>query len=156
MSRKIEIREVMFMDAFSRDVDYHDQFSEVSYLDLDTGEMVWMFEEDHDAQMAGIGAEENSGIRARIEASPDRYLEVPGRDHGEHHDILRSFLRSRWTDNEDVRQHAWHAYSGSIGRWLEDVRSRDIVHCYFEYKDQYLKDLATEFLRDHGIEPVWR
>ena len=38
---------------------------------------------------AGIAPEENSALREGIEAAPARYLEIPGRGHDEHHDLLR-------------------------------------------------------------------
>ena len=89
MSQKIAIDESMFMMAFERDVEYHDHYPQTSYLDLETGEMVWVFEEDEDADdWAGIDPEENREARERIVANPERYLEVPGRDHGEHHEYL--------------------------------------------------------------------
>ena len=30
-------------------------------------------------------------LREKVDTSPERYLLIPGRDHGEHHDILREF-----------------------------------------------------------------
>ncbi len=42
----------MFIHAFERDVDFHDEYPQSSYLDLETGEVIWVFEEDEDAEMA--------------------------------------------------------------------------------------------------------
>ena len=70
---------------------------------------------------AGIDPEENAALRTQIDTYPDRYLEIPGRDHGEHHDILRDFLNSNWTDDKELWTLAQNVYSGSIGRWKEGV-----------------------------------
>ncbi len=50
--RSVQINELMFIHAFERDVDFHDEYPQSSYLDLETGEVIWVFEEDEDAEMA--------------------------------------------------------------------------------------------------------
>ena len=145
------------MDAFERDVDFHDEYPQSAYLDIETGEVIWVFEEDEDAEMAaGIEPEENLANIARIDASPGRYLEIPGRDHSEHHDILREFLNSAWTVDKELKSRAQQAYSGSIGRWIETIDSRDVVHAYYEFREKKIKQLMEEYLREHYIEPNWR
>ena len=154
--RKISIEAFMFMEAFERDVDF-ESYSQSTYLDLETGKIIWVFDEDDDAEMwAGIPADENSALRGQVEAEPERYLEVRGRDHGEHHDILREFLNSNWTDDEALCTQAYDAYSGSIGGWKESVGSQDAVDSYYEFREQKIKDLAEVFLNDHDIQPIWR
>lgn len=81
----------------------------------------------------------------KIKASPERYLEIPDRDHGEHHDILQDFLSSNWTDDEELWTRARQAYSGSIGRWKQEVEKQDVVHSYYEFRDRKVKELAEEF-----------
>ena len=62
-----------------------------------------VFEDDDDAEMyAGIDPRENAALRSKIDTYPETYLQIPGRDHGEHHDILRDFLNSNWTDDEEL------------------------------------------------------
>ena len=115
------------MDAFERDVDF-EQYSQSAYLDLEGGKVVWLFDEDDDAEMwAGIPAHENTALRKLIEAGPERYLEIRGQDHGEHHDILREFLNSNWTDDEVLWAKAHDAYSGSIGGWKMDRRASSCI-----------------------------
>jgi hypothetical protein len=147
----------MFVDAFERDVDFHLEYPQSAYLDLETGEVVWVFEEDEDAEMAaGIEPEENQAVRERIDASPERYLEIPGRNHGEHHDILREFLNSGWTDDNELKSMAQQAYTGSIGRWKQTVDNRDVVHAYYDFRESFIEQMAEEFLHEHDIEPLWR
>ena len=77
------------MDAFERDEDF-EQYFQSTHLDLETGKIVWVFDEEDDAEMwAGISSAENAAIREQVEAAPERYLEIRGRKHGKHHDILR-------------------------------------------------------------------
>lgn len=51
----------------------------------------------------------------KINASPERYLEIPDRDHGEHHDILQDFLSSNWTDDEERPEHDRGIQALSVG-----------------------------------------
>jgi hypothetical protein len=155
--RKIMVDELMFIHAFERDVDFHDHFPQSTYLDLETGEVVWIFEEDDDAELqTGIEPEENAVLKEKINTSPERYLQIPGRDHGEHHEILHDFLNSRWTDNEELCLRVRNAYTGSIGRWIEEVNDQDVVHAYYGFRDRKIKELAEEFFKERGIRPVWR
>ena len=104
--QKISIDEFMLIEAFQRDEDF-EHYPQSTYLNLNTGEVFWVFIEDDDAAMwAGIEPEENASLREKIEAAPEMYLEIRGRNHGEHHDILREFLNSNWTDDENLRAKA--------------------------------------------------
>ena len=155
--RNLTIDHTLFSMAFDRDVPFHDIYLQSAYLDRESGEIYWVYEKDENAEMeAGIPAEENRAIRERIEATPDRYLEIPGLDHADHHDILRAFLRSDWTDDEEMWRRAHNAYSGSIGGWKRSVADRTIIHAYYAFRDSRMKEMAEEFLRDHGIEPQWK
>jgi len=155
--RKVLVNELMFIEAFQRDEVFHDPCSQSTYLDLETGEVIWVFEEDDDAEMwAGIDPEENAALRGQIDASSERYLEIPGRDHSEHHDILREFLNSNWTVDQELWIRARDAYSGSIGKWKEEVDNQDVVHVYYDFREQKIKQLAEEFSDEHDIHPVWR
>ncbi len=154
--RKVSVDEFMFIEAFQHDIDF-EQYSQSRYLNLETGETIWVFDEDEDADMwAGIDPDENACFRNKIEAHLERYLEVPGRTHGEHHDILRDFLNSNWADNENLLQQAQNAYSGSIGGWKEEVGNQDAVRAYYNFWDQKIKEMAEEFLRENNICPIWR
>ena len=155
--RKILVDELMFIHAFERDVDFHDHFPQSTYLDLKTGEVVWIFEEGDDAELqVGIEPEENAALKEKINTSPKRYLLIPGRDHGEHHEILRDFLNSHWTDDEELCLRVQNAYTGSIGRWIEEVNDREVIHAYYGFRDRKIKELAEEFFKEHCIQPVWR
>lgn len=155
--RLISIDEMLFMHAFERDVDFEDLSPQCAYLDLETGDVIWVFEEDEDADFyAGIDPEENRDEQERIAASPENYLQVPGRDHSEHHSILQEFLSTEWTQDEDLIQRARQAYSGSIGRWKDTVDSDRAVHTYYNFREKKLKQIAEEYLREHYIEPKWR
>jgi hypothetical protein len=154
--RKISVDEFMFIEAFQRDEDF-EHYPQSTYLDLKTGEVFWVFIEDDDAEMwAGIEPEENATLREKVEAAPEMYLEIRGRNHGEHHDILREFLNSNWTDDEELRVKAQEAYSGSIGGWKEEVNDQNVVNAYFDFRDRKIKELAEEFLHEHDIQPIWR
>jgi hypothetical protein len=155
--RKIRVDESIFIHAFERDVDFHDHCAQSTYLDLETGEVLWIYEEDDEAEFeTGIEPEENAALREQVDTSPERYLLIPGRDHGEHHDILREFLKSPWTDDEELRLRTRDAYAGSIGRWMEAVDDQAVINAYCGFRDRKIKELAEEFFEEHGLQPVWR
>ena len=155
--RKVAVNELMFIHPFERDEDFSDPCSQSAFLNLETGEVIWVFEKDDDAEMyAGIEPEENASLRTQIARYHERYLLIPGRDHGEHHEILRDFLNSNWTDNEELWTLAQNAYSGSIGRWKEEVDNQDAVHTYYDFRDQRIREMAEEFLLENDIQPIWR
>ena len=118
----------LFAMAFGRDVDYHDTLPQLIYLDRQTGDIVWLYGSDDDATMeAGIPADQNRMGRQAIKAEPERYLEIPGLDHDDHHRILRRFLMSDWTRDKGRRHRAEDAYRGSI-RQVETRRRRRRRH----------------------------
>ena len=156
--RTLVIDRWMFESAMDTDRDHvvGDNLP-IPYLDRETGEMLWVYEDDEDAEsIANIPAEENRALREAIEATPSRYLEVPFVDHGEHHDILRAFLRSSWTDDDAAWQRVYDAYRGSIGRWKDAVDDRDVIHAYYRFQEQKMLEMGVEFLRENGIEPEWK
>ena len=93
--------------AFGRDVDFHDAYPQSAYLDRLTGDIIWLYDEDDDAYIeVGVAPEENRADRERVASDLHRYLEIPGLDHGDHHDILRRFLHSEWTEDTALRARA--------------------------------------------------
>ena len=146
-----------FIYAFGRDIDFHDTYEESTYLDTETGEMIWVYEDDEEAEMMfGISAEENMAMRKQVEDEPRRYLEIQGLTHGDHHDILKEFLNSEWTEDEELRQKAKESYFGSIGGWKDSVDNSDAVYSYFNFRDNKIESMAEEYLRENGIEPEWK
>ncbi|WP_146575650.1 UPF0158 family protein [Botrimarina hoheduenensis] len=141
--------------AFDRDVDFEDAYPVSTYLDLDSGEVMWVYENDDDAFAdGGVPAEDNRTARERVTSYPDRFLEIPGLEHSEHHDLLQEFLYSGWTDDPDQHARAVHAYSGSIGRWKRSVDD-DAINSFYEYVERRTLELAEAHLREHGVEPEW-
>ena len=151
------IDKALFTMAFGRDVDFHDTFPQAVYLDRKTGDVIWLYESDHDAEMeAGISPDENRQEHEAVDTEPERYLEIPGLDHTDHHRILRRFLWSDWTRDKARLQRAADAYRGSIGKWKRDVDDDETVQAFYAFREAEIEAMAEEFLRENGIEPVWR
>jgi hypothetical protein len=151
----LQINRLQFEHAFERDADFED-YPQSIFLDRQTGDVLWIYDEDEDASaMAGIPPEENADLRHRVESEPNRFLSIPGLDHGDHHDLLREFLNSDWTQDQEARSQAREAYTGSIGRWKRSV-SDSVVHAFHAFYDQQIEDMADVFLREHGIRPEWK
>ena len=102
------------------------------------------------------GIKISAALRSKTDMYPETYLQIPGRDHGEHHDILRDFLNSNWTDDEELWSRARNAYSGSIGGWKEEVDNSDVVHVYYDFRDRRIKEIAQDFFRGNNIQPIWK
>ena len=114
--------EADFRTAFDRDVTFHDAYSRSTYLDRQSGQILWIYDNDEDARWdAAVPAEDTAADRQRIITNPDHYLKIPGLVHGAHHEILKKFLNSEWTDDEAVKRMARGAYTRSIGYWLKNV-----------------------------------
>ena len=155
--QSLAIDREIFIMAFGRDVDYHDIVPQRTWLDRRTGEVLWLYERDDDAYWeGGISAGENCEGSERVATEPERYLEIPGLDHGEHHEILRQFLGSDWTDDETRLRRVGEAYTGSIGRWKTDVGDEGAVDAFHEYQEAQIARMAEGFLRENGIAPDWK
>ncbi len=155
--KKLTIERFPFELAYSHAPDPMYACTQFAYLDRQTGEVIWVYENDEDAEAeAQIPAEENRAVQQRVETTPERYLEIPGLDHGDDHDILRAFLKSDWTDDNALWRETKHAYRGSIGHWKRAVNDRDVIHAYHDFSNQRAAEMADEFLREHGIEPDWK
>jgi len=153
--RRIKIDQVLFEMAFGLDADFQNPYSSTAYLDQDTGDVFWVYEDEYNARMDGMDPEENRNHQQSIKENPDQYLEIPGLSHAQHHDILKSFLASDWTDNKQQQNRVHGAYFGSIGGWLGSPDVDDEARfAYRDYCEQKKTELAEEFLRSHGIEPV--
>jgi hypothetical protein len=151
----LRIDRMLFLMAFERDVDYED-FPQEAYLDIVSGGVEWLFEEDESAELLGASATDNEAQRTRISGNPDQFLLIPGLSHHDHHDILRSFLASNWTDDDRQRNIAQDAYTGSIGRWKKIVTDPDVIQAYQQFHDKKVAKLAEEFLVQNDVKVEWR
>ncbi len=153
--RKLSIDQGLFVMAFECDADYDVECSLNAYLDLDTGTVEWVYDEDEDAEMYGFCAADNRTQRERVETEPDHFLLIPGLSHSEHHEILQEFLTSDWIDDQDLMETARAAYFGSIGGWKKTIKNEDVVRAYYQFRDQKMGELAEEFLLDNGVTVDW-
>jgi hypothetical protein len=62
----------------------------------------------------------------------------------------------RGPKDKQLKVKAQEAYSGSIGRWKENIDNPDVVHGYYEFRDRRIREMAEEFLSEHDIDPLWR
>ncbi len=154
---KLAIDRNDFELAFDRDADAYYTYETTPYLDRETGAVLWVYEDDEEAENeANIPAAENRALRETIAAAPARYLEIPGLDHGDRHDMLRAFIKSNWTDDDDLWRRVYEAYTGSIGRWKRAVPDRSIVDAFNNFQERRAAEMAEDFLRANGIEPQWK
>jgi hypothetical protein len=155
--KDLVIDEALFNQAFARDIDFEDVAPQSAYLNTENGDLVWVYHDNEDAHSeAGIPPERAEAIRQQITASPEQYLEIPGLNHSDHHDILQAFIDSDWTEDEEAKSLARSAYHGSIGWWKTVVDDEHIIHVYYDFRYERTQQMAEEFLREHGINPQWR
>ena len=98
----------------------------------------------------------NDYKRDRVSGDPDRFLLIPGLSHDDHHDILRSFLASNWTDDDRQQVTAQNAYTGSIGRWKKTVADPNIIRAFQQFRDRKIVELAEEFLAQNKVKVEWQ
>ena len=46
--QKLPIDEVLFLNAFGRDVNFQDNYPQSVYLDLETSDLLWLYDDDED------------------------------------------------------------------------------------------------------------
>jgi hypothetical protein len=133
------------------------EVEEFTYLDVRTGELVSVWDDD-ETFAATMNEHPDVNVRNRelVEADPERYIEVPRLGESDTREILREFLDSEWTDDQQRRSRARGAYNRSIGRWKRAMRDYDetIIHAWHRYEDENFQRQMLEFLAEHGIEPM--
>lgn len=145
-----------FMLAFEHSIDYETtETGRRTYLDCETGELLWLYDDDRDATIyEGISPEDNAELRDHIAAHPARYLEIRGLTHDDHHELLHGFLESDWTDDDDMRLIAHLAYNGTIGDWRYQV-GEEIYAAFESYRMDAIQGLAENWLVKNRIMPNW-
>lgn len=147
--------EMLLRKEFERDQDY-EAYTDRAYLAKTGGDVIWVYE---NPSIYGLDEEENDLNQAEIEENPDDYVEVPTLSHTDHHNILKDFLASDWTDNKQLKQVVEGFYYGpnSIGLWkkqlFESIDSAyEIWEAYLGFKDQCIDLMFKDFLNKYGYE----
>ncbi len=113
--------------VWSRDDPY--RYDDEAFLDLETGEILWMDTEEGFSQ----SSEERDRIASQVNSNPDRYEWIPPLAHGDHHDIFARFLK---TLPERI---PGSCNTASIGGFLRDLEahfpdeSREIKEGWFSF-----------------------
>ncbi len=152
--RRLQINDGILRSEFMRDRDFDEPQYE-SFVDRDTGDILRVCDDDGDAKgYWGVPAKRNRDLRKLVKSDPKRFIGIPVPDHTWHHDTLREFLASNWTDGEKKRSDAAARYHGSIGGWLE-IADDDARDAYLAYREKTMERAMETFLSDNGIEPEW-
>tara|TARA_R110002073_G_scaffold243209_5_gene405376 strand:- start:1047 stop:1520 length:474 start_codon:yes stop_codon:yes gene_type:complete len=154
---KLKINNALFIIAFNRDSNFHNPSDQTAYLDLKSGDIFWVYDSDHDAEMDGFSAEDNRRNQALLASRPKDFINIDGLSHDVHHDIIKDFLASSWTDDKEQHSSAMGVYYGrnSIGYWVKNVEDDEAITGYHRFKDERIHELGLEFLKQHEIEPEW-
>ena len=145
-----------FEMPFSQSAFTHDEMGVRFYLDRNSGDTVWLYESDKEYEaVTNEPATENRELRQRIKAEPKRFLRIPGLTQDDDSYIIHKFLRSGWTDDEDLSDRTFDAYTGSIGKWKRRVE-RSTVIAFHEFEREFVSKMGEEFLEANGIKPQWR
>jgi hypothetical protein len=143
-SESMNIDQTLFLMAFGRDIDYNDKCPTQTYLDCQTGDIIWIYENYEAGQRY-------------IANNSDRFLFFPGLKHSKHHEILNKFLDSKWTDDERLREETRRIYGNhpSIGHWKKAIDYK-VFRAYEDFKKYQILKMAEKYLYKHGIKPVWK
>ena len=152
--KKLKIDKTLFSMAFNIDEDYQ-PYPDEAYLCKETGEVLFL--PDEMSEYYDSSCDENHEAVAK---NPDRYLQIPGKSHGEHHEILKDFLSSiEKSDSfsESEIKYAKDSYYGakSIGLWKKQV-SEEMYYAYTDFREKVLETEAEKWLRKNGIEVEWK
>lgn len=161
--RTITIDWGLFHKAFDVDEEFNNIYFIDRYLDKNSGDIIFIYEDDDTATMDGGDAIENKKMRTLLKENPDDYLEIIGRSHGESHEILQNFLASSWTDDENLKNYVRGLYYTSIGGWKESVEndsdlemdSETIIEAYQKYERVTIEQAKDTFLTQNGIKYKW-
>lgn len=141
------------LQAFGRNIDAYGLRPQAVYLDKETGEVIELY----DAFDSPFEPEEDEALRQLVEESPGRYLQIPGVGILTRHAILLDFLDSdefaEEMGDEVARKEATERYvaNQSIRDWLSTV-DEPVRYAFAAFKDEQVKDMASDFLRENGIE----
>ena len=150
--KKLKIDQMLFLMAFGQDEDYQYDEEWTYYLNNQTGELLFIDKKQLDNDTAnGRQNRENKDI---VNKNPGDFLEIPGKSHGECHEMLQDFIGSEWTRDESKLDRAAESYDNSIGRWMNRV-DEETKHAFDDYKCDSLTKEAEEFLKENGIEVGW-
>ena len=152
---KISIDYMMFEMAFNPNSGdcTHEQ---TAYLDKCCGEILWIHENDADAEFNGFSAEDNRLMREEVAADPADYLEIPEISQKRHHAILQEFLDSDWSQDAVLQDAARIAYAKKpfIGAWIKAVDT-DTERAYQNFRYEKIQQLAEIWLNSKGISFSW-
>ena len=139
-----------WQEVWKRDNPYIHDYDAV--LDRKTGGVAWMSREE------GIllSREETAEASALISSDPGRYELIPPLDHGSHHEIFADWLNTIPSHIRDL------CNTASIGGFRQTLEkdfpqdARELWEDWQEFHDRELKRHAESWLRERGIDPVWR
>ena len=155
--KKLKIDQILFFNhAFSIDEGFQ-PYQDEAYLCKETGDLIFTAPKEPSDNYDDVGLVKYDETVAK---NPDRYLQIPGRSHGEHHEILMDFLSSiKNSDSfhESEIKYANESYNGakSIGFWKKQV-SEEMYYAYTDFREKVLETEAEKWLRKNGIEVEWK
>jgi hypothetical protein len=132
----------LVLEAFARDRDYHDRVPQEAFLDRETGELLWFCVSNEDADEFGLTPVENESLRQQVYADAHRFIRIPGRSHGELHELLREYLEKR----PDLPP-----YCASIGLWKKQLESEDDFLDYRAFCAERLRPKLVQYLLSYGV-----
>ena len=153
--RALKIDFGQFLSSFDRNERSMEPYT--AFLDLESGHIEWLYEDDADAESLSGTASENADLRELISRCPSRYIAISALARSEVHGMLDDFLVSDWTSDARTKKRANEAHLGSIGRWIYELGDDDgaTVDAFRDFQGDAIQTLAEDFLREQGIEPRW-
>jgi hypothetical protein len=95
-----------------------------------------------------VPEDENKKDREKVSQNPENFLAIVGLSHGQHHEILKKYIRTYVKSEKDG------GYFGSIGGWKELVSEED-WEAFDEFREKEYVKIIDKFMSENGIEPEW-
>ncbi|MGH7801737.1 MAG: UPF0158 family protein [Nitrososphaerales archaeon] len=128
-----------------------------SYLDIKTGEVVTVSDEEFSAANNNEPLEnfpewqrENIELAREI-LEPDDYLQLPDKFEINEYHILEKFCLS--INDEELREQMYYSIkgSGAFRRFKENIRKCGIEDDWYRFRDAKMKEVAMEWCEYHKV-----
>jgi hypothetical protein len=149
--RELSIRHSDFDIAWSYDPFDVECFA---FLDLESGDIVFVYEDDKEAASIGDDPAENARNRELVSSNPTQFVPIEATDDP---GCLFNFINSNWTDDKALRDKATDCYrrnNGQYRAWKDNAPS-EAVEAFHTFDEKRKERAKEDFLAEHGIKPVW-
>lgn len=153
MAEKVELKKLVEGMEFQTD-------ESASFLNKDSGEVVTVTDDEFRAAEEEEPAEdipdwmEDAVAIAKGVLTSDSYLKLPSTYDVHEYQIMERFCLSQRED--EIREKLYRGIKGrsAFRRFKDLIHEHDIAEDWYRYRDEALKEIATDWCEAHGVEYI--